>query len=175
MMSIKNSLAIVVLILVINCCNHTSDFDKYTAQTKANKKLVENFAAAINRADWIALDSLITDDFSRHSQASPVEIMTSEAFIALQESFYASTPDQKIKFEMLVAEGDFVATYATYTGTQTGPLGDLPATGKSMESIFVTFFRIENNRIAEIWVEWDNLAMLTQLGHFPPPDINVSE
>jgi steroid delta-isomerase-like uncharacterized protein len=175
MMSIKNSIVIVVLILVLGCCHHPSDFDDYKAKTKANKLLVENFTAAINRADWLALDSLITDDFSRHSQASPVEVRTSEAFIALQETFYASTPDQKITIEMLVAEGDFVAAYATYTGTQTGPLGDLPATGKSMESIFITFFRIENNRIAELWVEWDNLAMLTQLGHFPNPDSNDSQ
>lgn len=25
------------------------------------------------------------------------------------------------------------------------------------------------DRLAELWVEWDNLAMLTQLGLFPPP------
>jgi predicted ester cyclase len=62
-----------------------------------------------------------------------------------------------------------VAAYATYSGTMTGPLGDLPATGKSMESKFMTIFRIEDGRIAELWVEWDNLSMLTQLGLFPPP------
>jgi steroid delta-isomerase-like uncharacterized protein len=175
MMSIKNSFILLAIILVFSFCQHSSDFDKYNAQTIANKELVEKFTAAINRADWIALDSLITDDFSRHSKASPVDVRTSEAFIKLQESFYASTPDQKITIEMIVAEGDFVAVYALYTGTQTGPLGDLPATGKSMESVFITFFRIENNRIAELWVEWDNLDMLTQLGHFPPADNNPSE
>lgn len=30
--------------------------------------------------------------------------------------------------------------------------------------------RIEEGKIAEIWVEWDNLNALTQLGHFPPSD-----
>jgi predicted ester cyclase len=69
---------------------------------------------------------------------------------------------------MAIGEGDMVAVYATYTGTMTGPLGDLPPTGKSMESKFITIFRIEEDRIAELWVEWDNVAMLTQLGHFPP-------
>ena len=71
---------------------------------------------------------------------------------------------------MLVAEKDKVAAYATYSGTQTGPFGDLPPKDKFMESKFMTIFRIENGQIAEIWVEWDNLAMLTQLGHFPPGD-----
>ena len=28
---------------------------------------------------------------------------------------------------------------------------------------------IENGKIAESWVSWDNVAMLSQLGFFPPP------
>jgi len=51
-------------------------------------------------------------------------------------------------------------------------MGNFPPTGKSVESKFLTIFRIEDGRIAEIWVEWDNLAMLTQLGLFPPPEKN---
>ena len=30
-------------------------------------------------------------------------------------------------------------------------------------------FRIEDDKIAEIWVTWDNVAGLTQLGLLPPP------
>ena len=32
----------------------------------------------------------------------------------------------------------------------------------------VAMFRIDSGRIAELWVEWDNVAMLSQLGLFPP-------
>jgi hypothetical protein len=31
-------------------------------------------------------------------------------------------------------------------------------------------FRIEAGNIAELWVTWDNLAGLVQLGLFPPPE-----
>ena len=62
-----------------------------------------------------------------------------------------------------------MAALATYSGTQTGPIGEFPATDKAAESTFLTIFRIEDGKIAELWVEWDNLAMLMQLGHFPPP------
>ncbi len=71
--------------------------------------------------------------------------------------------------DQLVAEGDLVAVRATYSGTQEGPLGELPATGRTVRAPFLGLFRIESGRIAELWVEWDNLAMLTQLGLFPPP------
>jgi steroid delta-isomerase-like uncharacterized protein len=169
-MNRKIGLLFLIAGIFLSSCNQAVD-----KQLESNKELVKKFTQAINTADWASFDSLITDDFTRHSQASPVEVNTREAFVTLQESFYASTPDQKITIEMLVAEGDLVAAYATYSGTQTGPLGELPATGKSMDSKFVTFFRIANNRIAEIWVEWDNLSMLTQLGHFPPPGNTTSE
>ena len=72
---------------------------------------------------------------------------------------------------MLIAEGDKVAAYATFAGTLTGPMGEFPATGKSVESKFLSFFRIEGGRIAEIWVEWDNVAFLSQMGLFPPPAV----
>jgi hypothetical protein len=49
-------------------------------------------------------------------------------------------------------------------------MGEIPPTGKAAESIFIGILRIENGPIAEIWVEWDNLFALTQLGHFPPPE-----
>jgi len=137
---------------------------------EANKELVRQFAAATNRSEWDAFDELLTEDFARHSQATPdIQIRSREEFKALQESFLSSVPDQGIRLEMLVAEGDRVAAYAVYSGTQTGVMGNIPPTGKYFESKFISIFRIEDGRIAELWVEWDNVAILTQLGVFPPP------
>lgn len=134
-----------------------------------NKELIRHFVAVTNTADWDALDGLLTENFRRHCQATPdVEVNSREEFKQLQKSFLASMPDQHIELEMLIAEGDKVAIYATYSGTQTGPMGNFPITGKSVESKFMAIFRIEESRIAELWVEWDNVAMLTQLGLFPP-------
>ena len=140
-------------------------------QLEANKNLIHRFTASTNTADWGAFDELLTEDFSRHCQATPnVQVNSREEFKKLQESFLVSMPDQKITIEMIIAEGDKVAAYATYSGTLTGPMGEFQPTGKSVESKFISIFRIEENRIAELWVEWDNLAMLTQLGLFPPVD-----
>ena len=141
-----------------------------SAELEANKDLVQRFTDAVNAANWDSLDEIMTDDFARHSEATagpPVE--SREAFIQLQESFLVSFPDQRVTTEKLIAEGDLVAGLATYSATHTGPMGDVPATGRSLNSTFLAIFRIESGRIAELWVEWDNVAMLTQLGLFPPP------
>jgi predicted ester cyclase len=47
-------------------------------------------------------------------------------------------------------------------------MGAFPATGKRVQAPFLAMFRMESGQIAELWVEWDNVAMLTQLGLFPP-------
>jgi steroid delta-isomerase-like uncharacterized protein len=141
-----------------------------SAQLEANKDLVRRFTEALNAANWDALDELVTEDFSRHSQATAgPQVNSREAFIQLQESFLVSFPDQRVTIQRLIAEGDEVAALATYSGTHTGPMGEYPATGRSVESTFLAFFRIDAGRVAELWVEWDNVAMLTQLGLFPPP------
>jgi steroid delta-isomerase-like uncharacterized protein len=140
------------------------------AQLEANKELVGQFAKATNAADWESLAGVVAEDFTRHSAATAGPPVTSrEQFIELQESFLVGFPDQKVTIQQLVAEGDLVAALATYSGTHTGPMGDVPATGLPVESPFLALFRIEGDQIAELWVEWDNLSMLNQLGLFPPP------
>ncbi len=156
--------AVTVVTLVFGCGASPK------AQLEANKALARDFTEFTNAADWDALAGIVAADFTRHSAATAGPPVTSrDQFIELQKGFLESFPDQRVTLRQLVAEGDRVAVLATYAGTQTGPLGDLPATGESVEAPFLAIFRIESGRIAELWVEWDNLAMLTQLGLFPPP------
>jgi len=54
--------------------------------------------------------------------------------------------------------------------TQTGPMGPFPASGKKMILPFMAILRFSDGKIAEMWVEWDNLNALAQSGHFPPPE-----
>jgi hypothetical protein len=53
-------------------------------------------------------------------------------------------------------------------GTQSGPLGPFPATSKRMDIVIIGMRRFEGLLLAETWTSWDNLAALTQLGHWPP-------
>jgi steroid delta-isomerase-like uncharacterized protein len=161
----RKLLNLVILSMVVIACGPSTD-----QKLQVHKDLVRRFSAALNAADWNALDTLITEDFRRHCQATPgVEVETRDEFKELQKSFIVSMPDQHINIVMLIAEGDLVAAYATLTGTQTGPMGDFPITNKKVESKFLSIFRVQDDRLAELWVEWDNLAMLSQLGLFPPP------
>lgn len=140
-------------------------------QLEVNKDLVRQFAATIDAEEWDALDALVTEGIRRHSRATTAspEISSRAEFKQHEQARHATWSDGRVTYDMMVAEGDMVAAYATFTGTNNGPLGEFPATGRSVEAKFLAMFRIEEDRIAEIWVEWDNIATLTQLGLFPPP------
>ncbi len=153
--------AIAVLLMAVGCATSPSgDLD-------ANKDLVREFTETANGADWDGLAEIVAVDFTRHSAATAGPPVTSrDELVELQKILLGSLPDQHVALQQLVAEGDLVAALTTYSGTQTGPMGARPATGKKVQAPFLALFRIESGRSAELWVEWDNVAMLTQLGLF---------
>ncbi|MEE8327102.1 MAG: ester cyclase [candidate division NC10 bacterium] len=139
--------------------------------SEANKELVRAFSEAGNGNDLDAFDTLLTPDFVRHCEATPeIAVTTREGFKEFYRETAKTFPDQRMTLDALVAEGDRVAFWGAFSGTQEGPMGPFPPTGKRMESQIGGMFRIEDGRIAELWVTWDNLSGLAQLGLFPPPD-----
>ena len=52
-------------------------------------------------------------------------------------------------------------------GTNTGPLGDIPPSGKPIEMTIMQFMRIEDGRIAEEWESFNMLSLLQQIGALP--------
>jgi SnoaL-like polyketide cyclase len=68
----------------------------------------------------------------------------------------------------LVESDDQVVVCGRFRGTHTGalesPQGAIPASGNSIDVPFMDYFRVENGRIVEHEVVWDQMAMLGQLG-----------
>ena len=141
------------------------------ATLEANKELFRQYVEAYNTMDIDRLDELMAPDFARHSQAA-IEVNSLEEFKANLRQAHEAFPDEQMEIAVVVAEGDKVAAYGTWTGTQQGAWGPFAATGKRAELKFFYLFRVQDGKLAEMWTEWDNVGFLTQLGHFPPPEGN---
>jgi len=140
------------------------------SNTQANKDLVTRFVAAGNERDMGTLDEILTDDFTRHCPATPdLVVNCPEDFKEFLRQDAAAHPDSHVTVEHLIAEGDLVAVWAKYSATQEGPFGPFPASGKFCSTDFGGVFRVQDGQIAELWVTWDNLSLLIQLGHIDPP------
>ena len=135
-----------------------------------NKAVVRAFVEAVNRQNWQRLDELLAPDFVRHSSTfGQPQIRSREQLRDFLAGEAGTFPDAHETIHFLVAEGDMVAVHSGFRGTQRGPMGPFPASGKTLAADFISIYRVVDGRIAEAWVEWDCLSGLIQLGHLAPP------
>ena len=100
-----------------------------------------------------------------------------EGFRTWLNSVYTSRPDSHITFDEIYVDGNVIFTRWSGKGTNTGPLGEVPATGRSFSNSGLSFYRIENGMIAEMEVVFDNLSTMLQLGFslVPPQPPELQE
>jgi len=163
MSRILSILAVGLLLLVI-----AAGCSQQTRLSLESKAIVMKGIEAVDNQEYDRLDEFFAEDFKRHCQATPdVEVNSLDEMIEFVKTWYEAFPDMKAEYHMVIAEGDLVAVYATFVGTHQAPMGDIPATGKTMDSETFAIFRVEKGKIVESWVTWDNLAVMKQLGLMP--------
>ena len=141
-----------------------------TAQEK-HKAIVREIHNRVNNGDLSVFDEHLGEPYSRHCQAMPPdfqEMDRKEMLVQFVKEALSAFPDWNDHIDYIIAENDRVAYQTTSTGTQTGQMGPFPASGKQVKCVSMISHRFENEKIVETWITWDNVAFLTQLGHFPP-------
>ena len=147
--------------------NSEGNFTMSTA-TEQNKTVIRRFFDAWNSRQPDAFDELIAPDVVRHCEATPgIEARSLDQIKEFLRQDTTVFPDSVQTIKLLIAEGDLVAAWATYKGTQQGPMGPFPPSGRKAQFDFGAVFRIEGGKIAEWWVTWDNMTILRALGHLP--------
>ena len=73
-------------------------------------------------------------------------------------------PDYRERIDELFDAGDNIIVRLTIQGTQTGPLPNLPPTGKFVEFADVTICRVKDGKIVEQRGLTDYLSLYMQLG-----------
>jgi len=133
--------------------------------SEQNKTIARNLIEGTwNKKDMGVIDQLVAANHTPHGPFTdklPPGVEGSKAFAS---TFIAAFPDVQATIEKQEAEGDLVKTTVTYTGTQTGQLMDIPATGKQATVQVLVTNRIVGGIVVESWAEWDPQDMLRQLG-----------
>ena len=80
-----------------------------------------------------------------------------------------SFPDVHFTIDWMVAEDDVVASKWSYVATHTGPFLGIAPTGRQVTDSGTTTVRLEDGKIAEMWVNQDSLGLLQQLGAVRSP------
>ena len=132
------------------------------------RQLVEE---VLNRGNMSRADEIIAPNFVEHEELPPEIPPGREApklmFTMLRRAF----PDFKATSKQLIAEGDKVVLYMTWTGTQKGEFMGVPPTGKSIAIDVIDIIRIAEGQFVEHWGVMDQMAMMQQLGVMPAPGV----
>jgi len=120
--------------------------------SRAGKDLVRRWVAEmVGGGDLDVADELFSPDLAASARQ----------WVA---PFRASFSDVRMQVVALVAEGDQVAGRFRCSGTHTGTWLDHPPTGRRFDVDEVYFFRVDGDRIVEMWGLEDTAERLRQLG-----------
>jgi steroid delta-isomerase-like uncharacterized protein len=117
----------------------------------------------INRRNPAALREILAPEVVHHAAGGYPDVLDAAGVAAMMGDFLAAFPDLRYSFDRFIVQGDQVVERYTATGTQRGPLGDLPPSGRTATWTGVNIFRIECGRVAEVWSEVDALSRWRQL------------
>lgn len=82
-------------------------------------------------------------------------------------AFVTAFPDLRAEVRHLVAEGDTVSAWVTYTATHRAPFAGVAATGAKVRFAGWDLMRIRDGRIVELTEYCDLFSLMNQMGALP--------
>ena len=138
-----------------------------------NKEVVRKFTERTLKGDASIVEEFLTSDFVLHSlgMINPVDRNREVVKQSLGSSTYSY---KSIITEDIVAEGDKVVVRDTvsihHSGRKTFFNTELEEGGKTVTFPRCSIFRIEEGKIAELWLLENNFSQFQQLGILPPTE-----
>jgi steroid delta-isomerase-like uncharacterized protein len=131
---------------------------------------------ALNSGDADAFAKEFSDTTILIDPAFPQAIVGRDGVRKDVEGFFAAFPDLQATLGRVFVSDQEAAFEIAFRGTHTGPLegpgGDIPPTGKRIDMGVGIFARFgADGRVVESRRYYDQLALLTQLGLLPSPEL----
>ncbi len=118
-----------------------------------------------DNADYSMIPKMTTEDYA-YILPRPGRVSRDD-LPGLIDGFRTSIPDLRNEIHEQVVEGNVVVTRGTTRGTNTGPLGEIPPSGKPIQTDWIIFTRFEGEKIAEDYEIFDEMGVMMQMGVFP--------
>lgn len=136
------------------------------------KDTTDRFVAAFNAHDETALHTLHAADIKFNAPGGFKATNAKDA-TAYAMTWLKAFPDGKMKVRSEILSGPWVVQEIAMEGTHTAPLdsptGAIAPTYKKVVGYGVQILRVEDGKIAEARVYFDQLDQLSQLGLLPAP------
>src|SRR5947209_1119780 len=109
----------------------------------------------------------MTDDFIDHGPMG--DLHGRDEFKQMVAMWRSAMPDVHCEVFSVISEGDRAAWLVRTTGTHTGDMMGMSASGKRVELVSANISVIRDGRVAEHWADQSMFQFLVQIGALPMP------
>ncbi|MEP7287479.1 MAG: ester cyclase family protein [Chloroflexota bacterium] len=159
-------IAVFFIFVILISFAHPFAASAHDDTTNVHKKIVQRVEEGINKGDLTGFDVLFAPDFVNQGISPKMGITEFKAYLS---TIRDALPDFQSTTEVMIAEGDIVASRLIYSGTFKNPLvqpdGNLAPNGKPIKWALNVFYRFDkDDKIVEMLTAYDQLDLLTQFG-----------
>jgi len=133
----------------------------------SNADILRRLAEAHTAQDYETVAELLADDCEFIDCATGEKSIGRDAVMETFKKWESAFPDMEISVLNVVSTENGAAGEFLARGTQTGPLGDIPATDKAVEEHMALIAEIEDGKLTGIREYYDAMTLMTQLGLVP--------
>jgi steroid delta-isomerase-like uncharacterized protein len=144
----------------------TSGVQAAKAESDADlKSLAEKSIEVINTGNTELAAEVYSPDIKLHlvDQIKPL-VEGLEGINEYGNFLRTAYPDMKFVVTDTMVSGDKVITVTNFTGTNTGPRGDMPPTGRKVDFSGVLISQVADGKITEQWAYTNMASLYRQLG-----------
>ena len=164
----KNIIFFLIITMIATSCNKANN--SANMKEEANKaKLQRFYDEVINVQSTAMIDSFCIAEFVDHN---PDPGYTGNGIDDLKSSmkdFFTAFPDIRITPNFMIAQGYTVIAHVTMTGTNSGVMGGMPATNKTISIEGIDILVINDGKASERWGIFELMKIMQQMGILPEP------
>jgi len=124
----------------------------------------QKWVDGLNSGNISVADEVFQPDCVIHINGNPQRDLSLDSFKQMIAGLLVAFPDLHFTIDDQFTSGEKVSTRWTAKGTNTGPFGEMQATGRGVEIEGLIIDHIVNGKVTKRWELWDQMAMMQQLG-----------
>ena len=124
-------------------------------------RIAQKWFEMCRTGDASDLDDLVTDDYVAHGPGGTGDRATLADWLHWYPTAFA---EQRPALEDVIASGDRIVVRYSVRSTYRGGYLDLPPRDQEVQETGIIIFRLAGERIAETWMEGNDLEVAQQLG-----------
>jgi predicted ester cyclase len=128
------------------------------AMTADLADVYRDYIACLNRQDWPKLEQFVDDDVFYNGQRIGLS-----GYRGMLEKDFREIPDLHFNIQLLMSDGDYIASRLAFDCSPKGKFLGLDVNGKRVSFTENVFYEFRGAKIARVWSVIDKAAIEAQL------------